>query len=120
MFSFSIVFTYFLLLCLGVGISFIIGGWLMQKYPPKKINFLYGYRTSSSMKTQERWDFAQGYAAKEIKKSGWIHILVGLASIPIYIPPGRGLVYGIVASLLLVILMIYRVERAIWKNFPKS
>ena len=32
--------------------------------PPKKINGLYGYRTTRSRKSQEAWDFAQRYSAK--------------------------------------------------------
>jgi len=49
----------FLFLCtvlLPVMMSVI--GLLMKKYPPKKINFFYGYRTSRSMKSQATWDFA--------------------------------------------------------------
>jgi len=36
------------------GLIFILAGFIMLKFPPKKINSLYGYRTSSSMKNQER------------------------------------------------------------------
>lgn len=47
-------------------ISFMILliGYLMYKYPPKKINFLVGYRTFSSMKNKEMWDFAHEYCGK--------------------------------------------------------
>ena len=37
----------------------ILTGRIMLAYPPKKINWIYGYRTPASMKSQERWDFAQ-------------------------------------------------------------
>ena len=57
---------------LATGIIFIAVGALLYKFPPKSINFLYGYRTKNSMKTQERWDFAQIYAAKTIIKVGFI------------------------------------------------
>lgn len=33
--------------------------WYTYKFPPKKINGVYGYRTSSSMKSQQNWDYAQ-------------------------------------------------------------
>lgn len=39
-------------------------GYLMYKYPPKKINFFVGYRTFSSMKNKEMWDFAHKYCGK--------------------------------------------------------
>jgi hypothetical protein len=32
-----------------------------RKRPPGKINWIYGYRTDWSMKTQETWDFAHEY-----------------------------------------------------------
>jgi uncharacterized membrane protein len=32
-------------------------------FPPKKINYLYGYRTSSSMKNIENWNLANKYSA---------------------------------------------------------
>ena len=38
--------------------------FLIYKYPPKKINTLYGYRTNRSMKNKEIWDFANTYSAK--------------------------------------------------------
>ena len=32
---------------------------IMFKFPPKKPNALYGYRTNRSMKSQQTWEFAQ-------------------------------------------------------------
>lgn len=52
------------------GSIFIIVGFIMYRFPPKKINMFYGYRTINSMKSQERWDFSQKYAAKELMKFG--------------------------------------------------
>jgi hypothetical protein len=53
------------------GLIFMLAGFIMLKFPPKKINSLYGYRTSSSMKNQERVDyiFIDDQLA-EIKKYG--------------------------------------------------
>jgi len=50
----------------------------MYKFPPKKINSIYGYRTASSMKNQLRWDFAQLYASKQMIKYGLLLSMVGL------------------------------------------
>lgn len=38
--------------------------FLFNKFPPKKINTLYGYRTKRSMKNKEIWDFANTYSTK--------------------------------------------------------
>ena len=55
---------------LMVGIVFVAVGIFMYLFPPKKINGLYGYRTSSSMESQEKWDFAQKYSAKVMMAMG--------------------------------------------------
>lgn len=36
----------------------IVFGLICKFRPPKKINSLYGYRTSRSMKSQKTWDYA--------------------------------------------------------------
>jgi uncharacterized membrane protein len=61
------------------GVIFLIAGALMQKFPAKKRNMLYGYRTTSSMKSQESWDVAQAYGARESMRLGAIQAVVGLA-----------------------------------------
>ena len=45
------------------GLIFFFAAIIMYYYPPKEINSLYGYRTSSSMKSEERWDFAQRFSS---------------------------------------------------------
>jgi uncharacterized membrane protein len=67
------------------GSIFIIAGFIMLRFPPKKINMFYGYRTISSMKSQERWDFSQKYSAKELMKFGGVILpfcLLGLLDFP--------------------------------------
>ncbi len=64
--------------CLFVGMAFYIAGILLRMYPPKKINRWIGYRTPSSMKSQERWDFAQIFAAKEMIKQGFLLTMIGI------------------------------------------
>src|SRR5690606_40964233 len=59
-----------MLLC--VGIVFILVGLIMYAFPPKKINGLYGYRTQTSMQSQQKWDFAQTYSSKIMMLTGLI------------------------------------------------
>lgn len=61
------------LLC---GICFLVAAALMYVFPPKKINFLYGYRTVASMKSQERWEFAQRYSTIQMVKVSIAMIVV--------------------------------------------
>lgn len=106
--------------CLFVGIAFYITGNILRMYPPKKINRLYGYRTPSSMKSKERWDFAQIFAAKEMIKQGFLLAMIGIffgflfqfdETINIIL-----LVSFVLAS---CIAMIIFTERAIKKNFQE-
>lgn len=57
------------------GVIYVITGWLMQRYPPKKINDLYGYRTKRSKKSQKHWEFAQIESAKHLKQAGYYCLL---------------------------------------------
>lgn len=44
--------------------------------PPKKINYLYGYRTSNSMKNIENWNLANKYSANLMLISMLLLLLV--------------------------------------------
>jgi len=43
---------------------FLLCGLIMMRFPPKKINPLYGYRTQASMRSEEAWQFAQKLSAR--------------------------------------------------------
>lgn len=97
------------------GVILSIAGVIMYKFPPKKINFFYGYRTMNSMKSQERWNFSQKFSAKELIKIGLLLLPVsffGLTDIP------EGFINGIVV--LAVFLPILTTEIALRKNFASS
>ena len=68
-------YTYYIstLIITVVGVVF----WM---YPPKKINGLYGYRTTRSCKSQEAWDFAQRYSAKLMTIFGLAAFFVAAAA----------------------------------------
>lgn len=51
-------------------------GFLMYKKPPKKINWLIGYRTIKSMKNEKIWKKANQYCGKLWIKFGIIMLLV--------------------------------------------
>jgi uncharacterized membrane protein len=58
-------------------VLFIIS-FLFYKYPPKKINDLYGYRTYQSMQNQENWDFANAISSKFMLKSTILSFILAL------------------------------------------
>lgn len=81
------------------GFIFVIAGLILLKHPPKSINYIYGYRTFGSMKSPERWDFAQSYSAKKFVQSGFALMLLALAGC-FYRLPGA---FGVIAGLLLLV-----------------
>ena len=51
---------------------------LFYKFPPKKINSLYGYRTVKAMQNQQIWDFANGIFNKNLLIYSGISLLGSL------------------------------------------
>lgn len=49
-----------------VGSICLIISFIFKYFPPKKINYLYGYRSARSMKSQELWDFAQRHSPMQM------------------------------------------------------
>ena len=99
------------------GLIFMLAGFIMLKFPPKNINSLYGYRTSSSMKNQERWDFSQKYSAIEMIKLAVILTLSSVIGL-IYNPDGElGMFLGLGLMILMVVILLIRVEKAIKNKF---
>jgi hypothetical protein len=99
------------------GTFFLIVGFIMLKFPGKKINSSYGYRTFRSMENQQTWDFAQLYSAKESIKLG---IILALCSIVgIWYNPNKGItiILGLILIIGPAIILITNVERAIKRKF---
>ena len=115
--SISIILGPFTIICLIIGFAFISCGWLLRKYPPKKINQWYGYRTPSSRMSQERWDFAQKYSASSAIRTGLIFILIGFIGLFIEVPNDKSVWLALVTLVFGVTFLILRVESAIKKKF---
>jgi uncharacterized membrane protein len=102
------------------GVIFLIVGFIMYKFPPKEINALYGYRTISSMKSKERWVFAQEYSSLEMIKTGAILSLTSVLGL-IFKPGGKpGMFLGLGLLILMVVILFIRVERAITNKFENE
>ena len=102
------------------GGCFSLAGYITKRFPPKKINHLYGYRTKTSMRNQEVWDFAQLYSASEMIKLGIIMlILAGFAWFAevqfkgdIFVAIGLTVIFPLV--------MLFQIETELKKRFPKE
>ena len=96
------------------GTILLVAGAVMYRFPPKKVNIIYGYRTMSSMKSQERWDFSQRYSAKELMKFGVVLFAFSFSGL---FDISEGIINGIVV--LFVFLPIITTEIALRKRFAK-
>ena len=109
-----------LLVPLMTGPIFMLAGLVMMYFSPKEINALYGYRTSSSMKNQERWDFAQNYSARELIKFGGILLLTSGLGFVFEFSDEIAVIVGLGLMIAMVVVLFIRVEKAIKKRFPDS
>lgn len=107
------------ILFLSGGIFYLVS-LVLSKFPPKKINYFYGYRTKASMKSQESWNFSQNYISKKMKyMSLYILIIVAFSSF-LKIELMWSLWLGIIISVLMPVLMILEVEKELKTRYPKE
>ena len=100
-----------------VGLIFLAAGIITWSFPPKKINSLYGYRSTSSMKSQERWTFAQEYSSKEMIKLGLLLFICGFLGLITNFNDSVNLALGLGLMFLILTVLIWRVEKAIKSKF---
>jgi len=102
------------------GSIFLLAGFLSLKFPPSGINPIYGYRTSSSMKSQARWDFAQPYSSRKMMKMG--AALAATSLLCLMFEPGKTLSLIIAFALLFGFIgfFIWQVEKAIQSRFSNE
>ncbi|MEM8901969.1 MAG: SdpI family protein [Bacteroidota bacterium] len=103
-----------------VGIVYAISGFLMQEYPAKKRNYLWGYATCSSMKSQDRWDFAQQYSPKLFINYGLGLLALGLIENYFSGWLSTDRILKISATALLILLPIIQTELELKKRFSKK
>ncbi len=105
-------------LTLLVGVIFVIAAVVVYIFPPKKINYFYGYRTASSMKSQEAWDFSQRYSAVIMFRLGLI--LLGASLINLLLPMSQNVDFILGAFLIVLgcVFLIWATENNIKKKFP--
>ena len=100
----------------------VIIGKVMFKRPPKKINSIYGYRTSRSMKNQDTWNFAHMTCGKIWWKFGWLIILPTVAVQLPFLNSDNDVIgtVGFILCMiqcLILLLSILPIERALKKTF---
>ncbi|GAB2974641.1 hypothetical protein GCM10027049_06180 [Mucilaginibacter puniceus] len=111
-----------------IGVIILLAGWIMVKYPPKKINYLYGYRTELSMKNQQTWDEANRFSARLMVKIGGVLIALGLIiSLIFSVGILRSDIENIlrtallfISSIVSAVILIVGTQRHLEKTFPEN
>ena len=89
-------------------------------FPPKKINWIYGYRTSSSTRNQDTWDTANNYSAKIMIIKGIVLIIIGLLSFLLPDMGRIGTLIGLGLVIASIIILAVKTEKHLDKLFDKE
>lgn len=100
---------------IGPGLLFMIFAWYYRAFPPKSINFMYGYRTWKSMRNQESWDFGNKMGAKMMFFVGMYTVLAG--TVAYFISPPWSFGISIFFLVVAVFIGIFWCERLLADNF---
>jgi uncharacterized membrane protein len=103
-------------------------GFIQKRFPPRRINSLYGYRMPSAMKNQQTWDEANGFSARYMIKLGLIVMVVGfilvgcLEQVSLKQEAQMGLQAAllIIASMAITVLLIIGTEKHLSKVFDNK
>ncbi|ODS81953.1 MAG: hypothetical protein ABS46_10070 [Cytophagaceae bacterium SCN 52-12] len=96
--------------------SLVLMAFIFKKYVPKKRNFIYGYRTRRSMKSEDAWLLANRYSSDLMFKQsigiGVIHLAVLLLWNGVY-------ALWVLSGLWVVMpfVLLFRTERLLKKKF---
>ena len=114
---------------LAMGLLFpaimILFGAVFTKAAPKRINYIFGYRTELSMKNRDTWEFAHKYFGKMWFRLGLL--LIPITVIPMLFVIGNsenvvatvGLIVSFVNTVTLIV-PIFFTEKVLSKSFDKD
>jgi uncharacterized membrane protein len=102
-------------MALGYCAFMLLLGWLLKKFPPKKINHLYGYRTQRSMKNQSTWEAANTYSTLVFFKVSLYSFLIPVALYFLY--PKLNVLITIITNTLLLLYVLYATEKDLKTRF---
>ncbi|MDA9272340.1 SdpI family protein [Flavobacteriaceae bacterium] len=104
-----------LYIALGYCAFMLLLGWLLKKFPPKKINHLYGYRTQRSMKNQATWEAANTYSSLVFFKVSLYSFFIPVALYFLY--PQQNVLFTIITNTLLLLYVLYATEKHLKARF---
>ena len=116
---------FMLIMVLLIPLTMLFFGRLLFRRIPKKINYVYGYRTKRSMRNEETWKFANQYLGKLWYRCGLLSAPLSVIAIAIVFGKGTetvGTVGGIITMIQMIPLVgaIIPTEIALKNNFDEN
>lgn len=110
----------FFITLLATGLCVLVVGWFFLKYPPRKINGIYGYRSRRSKSSQEAWDFSQPISARLMMASGLLMTVISV--IGCFMPLDTKIQLGaaLIVLVAFVVLLYIRTEQELKRQFPSG
>jgi uncharacterized membrane protein len=109
-----------------IGVVVTVVAIIFKLFPPRKISLWRGYRSQTSVASQETWDAAQKYASKLMLIEGIILMILGVAFGMMSVQMGNKVRNIILISFVAIvipiafILLIVATEVYLNKNFAKK
>ena len=119
----------FWIFMLAMGLLFpvvmILFGTMFMKSAPKKINYIFGYRTDMSMKNRDTWEFSHKYFGKLWFRLGLLLIPITVIPMLFVISKTENIVGTVgtvvmVIDLIILIAPIFPTEKALKNTFDKD
>ncbi|NND64240.1 MAG: SdpI family protein [Flavobacteriaceae bacterium] len=104
-----------LYLALGYCIFMLILGLILQKFPPKKINHIYGYRTNRSMQNENTWNTANQYSSRLMVRMSLLSLI--FPPLLYFIYPEYNFMITIVVNTLLIVSILWFTENHLKSKF---
>jgi uncharacterized membrane protein len=115
-----IYFDQFLEIPLFAGILFLIIGIILFKFPPKKPNSFYGYRTTRSMHSLEAWQFSQKYAAVKMLQVAMTFVAISTLGVWFDFVTITPVIFGSCVLIAGLVFLIFSTELALKLKFPNK
>src|SRR5438034_993973 len=105
---------------LAIGFVFLIIGLLFRIFSPRKINSVYGYRTSSAKRNIDTWRTANKYSASLMLLEGIILIIIGFIALQLPDSGVIGAAFGFALFFASIIILAVLTEKHLNKLFDKD
>lgn len=103
---------------LGYCIFMLILALIVRKYPPKRINSIYGYRTSRSMKNPATWKVGNEYASELMVRFCMYSFFIPLLCYFVF--PRWNFIVTVIGNSALVLLIYFYTEKRLKEYFDKD